>query len=156
LLRLDVGGFLADTPGFGYPSLEGFDTDKLAMCFPEIRDALASSDARCQFSDCTHRHEPGCVVVDECWEERRYDLYYDLFEEVKQIADTERMASGRESRTKTKSAAGKDATRTEAKLETKSHRRVSRRRSRMETEDLRARALDDDDGDDNYDDEDQD
>jgi len=89
-------------------------------------------------------------------EERRYDLYYDLFEEVKQIADTERMASGRESRTKTKSAAGKDATRTEAKLETKSHRRVSRRRSRMETEDLRARALDDDDGDDNYDDEDQD
>jgi len=151
LLQLQVGGFLADTPGFGYPSLEGFDTDKLAMCFPEIRNAIEGSDMRCQFSDCTHRHEPGCVVVDECWEEQRYDLYYDLFEEVKQIAETERQAYGRESRTKTKSAAGKDATRLEAKLETKSHRRVSRRRNRMATADLTSSAMDDDD---DYDDED--
>jgi ribosome biogenesis GTPase len=153
LLRLDVGGFLADTPGFGYPSLEGLDTDTLAMCFPEIRDAIAESDARCQFSDCTHRHEPGCVVADDRWEERRYDLYYELFEEVKQIAESERHARDRESRTKTKSAAGKDATRTEAKLETKSHRRVSRRRARMETDDfLKSRAYDDDDDDDEDDD----
>ncbi len=151
LLQLQVGGFLADTPGFGYPSLEGFDTDKLAMCFPEIRNAIEGSDVRCQFSDCTHRHEPGCVVVDECWEEQRYDLYYDLFEEVKQIAETERQAYGRESRTKTKSAAGKDATRLEAKLETKSHRRVSRRRNRMATADLTSSAMNDDDEDDYYD-----
>ena len=64
-----------------------------------------------------------------------HDLYYELFEEVKQIAESERHARDRESRTKTKSAAGKDATRTEAKLETKSHRRVSRRRA-METDDF--------------------
>jgi len=148
LLRLDVGGFLADTPGFGYPSLEGFDTDTLAMCFPEIRDTLAQSDVRCQFSDCTHRHEPGCAVADDRWEERRYDLYYELFEEVKQIAESERHARDRESRTKTKSAAGKDATRMEAKLETKSHRRVSRRRARMETDDfLKSSAYADDDDD---------
>ncbi|CAL56008.1 Ribosome biogenesis GTPase RsgA, putative [Ostreococcus tauri] len=137
LLTLDIGGFLADTPGFGYPSLEGFDTEKLAMCFPEIRNAIENSDARCQFADCTHRHEPGCAVADECWEEQRYDLYYELFEEVKQIAENERQAYFRESRVKTKSATGKDATRIEAKLETKSHRRVSRRRARMETADLR-------------------
>ena len=148
LLRLEVGGFLADTPGFGYPSLEGFDTDKLAMCFPEIRNAISNSDVRCTFSDCTHREEPGCVVVDECWEEQRYDLYYELFAEVKKIAENERMAYGRESRVRYKSASGKDATRMEAKLETKSHRRVSRRRSRMETSDLASEALDDDDHDD--------
>lgn len=156
LLHLDVGGFLADTPGFGFPSLEGFDTEKLAMCFPEIRNALANSDARCQFADCTHRHEPGCVVVDECWEEQRYDLYYDLFEEVKQIAENERQSYFRESRVKTKSAAGgKESTRIEAKLETKSHRRVSRRRSRMEVDDLKSAALTDDDDDESDDDDDE-
>jgi len=150
LLQLQVGGFLADTPGFGYPSLEGFDTDKLAMTFPEIRNALErAGDARCQFSDCTHRHEPGCAVVDECWEEQRYDLYYELFAEVKQIAENERQATGRESRTKTKSATGKDATRMEAKLETKSHRRVSRRSKRMATADLTSSAIDEDEDDNN-------
>jgi len=156
LLRLEVGGFLADTPGFGYPSLEGFDTDKLAMCFPEIRNAIANSDVRCTFSDCTHREEPGCVVVDECWEEQRYDLYYELFAEVKKIAENERMAYGRESRVRYKSASGKDATRMEAKLETKSHRRVSRRSSRMETSDLTSEALDHDDDDEQDDDDDDD
>ena len=148
LLSLEIGGFLADTPGFGYPSLEGFDTDKLALCFPEIRNALANSDARCAFSDCTHREEPGCVVVDECWEEERYNLYYELFAEVKKIAETERMATGRESRVRYKSALGKDAMRMEAKLETKSHRRVSRRRGRMSTSDLTNEALEDDENDD--------
>jgi len=53
LFPLDVGGYVADTPGIR--SLALWDTE------PEeqMRDLVAD----CQFSDCTHTHEPGCAVL---------------------------------------------------------------------------------------------
>ena len=84
LLPLKSGGLLADTPGFGYPSLEGVTVDELisGSLFPEI--ALARRlEGRCKFADCTHRDEPGCAVDAAMpWEEFRYDAYCDVFDEV--------------------------------------------------------------------------
>ena len=90
LLPLRSGGLLADTPGFGYPSLTTLTTATLPECFPEIVRAKTQLGA-CKFSDCTHRDEPGCVV-DELmpWEEDRYDFYADMFDEVEQIERVER------------------------------------------------------------------
>ena len=84
LLPLKSGGLLADTPGFGYPSLEGVTIDELTSgsLFPEIAYARRL-EGRCKFADCTHRDEPGCAVDSLMpWEEERYDMYCDVFDEV--------------------------------------------------------------------------
>ena len=75
LFELPLGGLLADTPGFNQPDLDRSPED-LAGYFPEIRQRLA--EARCQFNDCIHRDEPGCVVRGE-WE--RYEHYLTFLEE---------------------------------------------------------------------------
>ena len=79
-----IRGLLADTPGFGYPSLEGVTVDELisGSLFPEI--ALARRlEGRCKFADCTHRDEPGCAVDAAMpWEEFRHDARQDVFDEV--------------------------------------------------------------------------
>jgi ribosome biogenesis GTPase / thiamine phosphate phosphatase len=58
LFPLDSGGYVADTPGMR--SLELWDTEpeELDGYFPE----LAPLVAKCQFSDCNHKTEPGCAV----------------------------------------------------------------------------------------------
>jgi ribosome biogenesis GTPase len=35
------------------------EPEELDAYFPELRDLVAE----CQFSDCTHSHEPGCAVL---------------------------------------------------------------------------------------------
>ena len=154
LLRMKGGNLLADTPGFGYPSLESMVVKDVALCFPEIRNAIERAEEergeRCAFTDCTHVHEPGCVVDDSNWTQERLDLYMDLLEEVKKLAVKEKEAAyKRETRVRMKQAAG-GADRVEAKLETKSHRRVNRRTHRMVTRD---ELLMNDDDDDEIDDE---
>ena len=168
LLPLRSGGLLADTPGFGYPSLTTLTTATLPECFPEIVRAKTQLGA-CKFSDCTHRDEPGCVV-DELmpWEEDRYDFYADMFDEVEQIERVERERGKRVSEQRTKYKSGKGGgrgngggggrgrgdgrgarraeapgtnARMEAKLDTKSHRRQSRRSKKMETEAIERRDL---------------
>jgi ribosome biogenesis GTPase len=59
LFPLDVGGYVADTPGIR--SLAPWDTEpeELDAYFVELRPLVAD----CQFSDCTHTHEPGCAVL---------------------------------------------------------------------------------------------
>jgi ribosome biogenesis GTPase len=58
LFALDGGGYVADMPGI--KSLALWDTypEELDGYFPEMRNLVD----RCQFSDCSHRHEPGCAV----------------------------------------------------------------------------------------------
>lgn len=74
LFTLPTGGLIADTPGFNQPDLTCSPTE-LPGYFPEIRQRLAI--AHCQFSDCTHRDEPNCVVRGD-WE--RYPHYLDFLE----------------------------------------------------------------------------
>ena len=78
LYELPDGGFLADTPGFNYPDIDGAP-EALGQYFPEIRQREAI--AACQFNNCLHKDEPGCIVRGG-WE--RYEHYLALLEEVTQ------------------------------------------------------------------------
>jgi ribosome biogenesis GTPase len=59
LFPLDQGGYVADTPGLKALALWDIEAEELDGYFPEMRELVAS----CQFSDCTHVHEPGCAVL---------------------------------------------------------------------------------------------
>jgi ribosome biogenesis GTPase len=58
LIPLEVGGYLADTPGLRELALWDLEVEELPQLFPEMRPYL---DA-CRFARCTHVHEPGCAV----------------------------------------------------------------------------------------------
>jgi ribosome biogenesis GTPase len=58
LFRLDIGGFVVDTPGIREFGLSGLRRAELARFYPEI----AAVQKGCRFSDCSHLHEPGCAV----------------------------------------------------------------------------------------------
>ncbi len=130
LLRLPGGGLLADTPGFGLPSLDHVSTRELPLCFPEVRDALAAAgDATCAFANCTHREEPGCVARGEPPFER-YPLYRELFDEisVRETAAARSAGNGKRElgvRTKANRGGGTQP-RVEVKLTPHKHRRVNR------------------------------
>ena len=58
LFPLEGGGYVADTPGLKALALWDIRPEELDGYFPELRELVAD----CQFSDCTHVHEPGCAV----------------------------------------------------------------------------------------------
>lgn len=78
LLKLDIGGWVADAPG--WKSLALWDTypEEVDAYFPEISPLVEE----CKFSDCSHTHEPGCAVIKAVAEgkvsEQRYDSYQRL------------------------------------------------------------------------------
>jgi ribosome biogenesis GTPase len=53
------GGYVADTPGWKSLALWDTEPGEMDAYFPE----LAALVPECQFSDCTHVHEPGCAVL---------------------------------------------------------------------------------------------
>lgn len=75
------GGWVADAPG--WKSLALWDTEPVEMdaYFPE----LAPLVEECQFSDCSHTHEPGCAVTSALKagkiRPQRYESYLRLKEE---------------------------------------------------------------------------
>ena len=77
---------LIDSPGFQEFGLHHIEPTRLAECMPDIRAHLGE----CRFYNCTHRHEPGCSVIEavgdgpEAITPRRHRIYMDLFEEVSQ------------------------------------------------------------------------
>jgi ribosome biogenesis GTPase len=58
MFPLQGGGYVADTPGLKALALFDIEPEELDGYFPELRERVA----QCQFSNCTHRHEPGCAV----------------------------------------------------------------------------------------------
>lgn len=58
LIPLGDGGYVADTPGLRSLALWDTEPEELDGYFPEIAPLVAA----CAFSDCSHRHEPGCAV----------------------------------------------------------------------------------------------
>lgn len=58
LFPLEGGGYVADTPGWKSLALWDTEPEELDGYFPELRELVQ----HCQFSDCTHSHEPGCAV----------------------------------------------------------------------------------------------
>lgn len=81
MLALPGGGYIVDTPG-----IKGFGTfdmepEELTSYFREI--FRFSKD--CRFSNCTHRHEPGCAVLRAVGEhyisESRYHSYLSMLDD---------------------------------------------------------------------------
>lgn len=92
LYSLGSNTFVADTPGFS-----AFDTERMELvhkeqlqyAFPEFAPYLG----HCQFPDCAHRKEPGCVVRKALAEgeigQTRYDSYERLYELASQLKEWE-------------------------------------------------------------------
>ncbi|MCI0399339.1 MAG: ribosome small subunit-dependent GTPase A [Chloroflexi bacterium] len=81
LVPLAVGGYVADTPGIRALALYDLEPGELDGYFREIAPLVAG----CQFSDCSHQHEPNCAVRAAVAEGRvspeRYESYLRLREE---------------------------------------------------------------------------
>ncbi len=60
LLPLELGGYVADTPGLKALDLWDITPEEVDGYFREISQALE----QCRFSDCSHTHEPGCEVIE--------------------------------------------------------------------------------------------
>jgi ribosome biogenesis GTPase len=129
LFELPTSGLLADTPGFNQPDLECAPED-LADYFPEIRQRLAV--ARCQFNDCTHRDEPGCVVCGN-WE--RYEHYLTFLEEAIAFQAHLNQQSDPDAAMKLKSKKGE--AQYEPRLDTKKYRQESRRTRQQSLQSLK-------------------
>lgn len=78
MFPLEGGGYVADTPGWKSLALWDTTPEEMDAYFPELRDLVP----HCQFSDCTHIHEPGCAVraaLEQGWIHRgRYESYLRL------------------------------------------------------------------------------
>lgn len=120
LFNFGDDGLIADTPGYLQPAITCNPTS-LIECFPEAVDILASD--RCQFHDCLHQDELGCVVRG-AWE--RYPHYILFLEEVLAHAAKQQMIATPDRNTKSKSVSG-GAEQQEPRLAPKRYRRTSRR-----------------------------
>jgi ribosome biogenesis GTPase / thiamine phosphate phosphatase len=117
LFTMPTGGLIADTPGFNQPDLTCNPTE-LPRYFPEIRQRLATGN--CQFSDCTHRDEPNCVVRGD-WE--RYSHYLDFLAD--SIAWEQQLQSQPKLENSLKQKSGTGKKKFEPKLDSK-YRQISR------------------------------
>lgn len=80
LYKLNFGGYIIDTPGikgFGMLEMEAWE---ISHYFPEI----FKISKNCQYSNCSHTHEPGCAVKAAVEEEKialsRFISYLGLLE----------------------------------------------------------------------------
>lgn len=87
LVPLEFGGYVADTPGIRSLAVFDLEPGELDAYFREIAPLVT----HCQFSDCTHRHEPNCAVLAALADGRlaaeRYDSYLRLREEHEILED---------------------------------------------------------------------
>jgi ribosome biogenesis GTPase len=60
MFPLAGGGYVADTPGWKALALWDTEPEEIDGYFPDLRELVM----HCQFSDCTHIHEPGCAVLE--------------------------------------------------------------------------------------------
>lgn len=85
LYPLENGGYVADTPGIRGLALFDIEYTELDAYFKEIAPLVQ----QCQFSDCSHKHEPGCAVIAAVEDGRispqRYDSYLRLRDEHEEI-----------------------------------------------------------------------
>ena len=75
MFALEGGGYVADTPGWKSLALWDTEPEEMEAYFPELRDLVQG----CQFSDCTHTHEPKCAVLAAVKEGRVNEVRFDSF-----------------------------------------------------------------------------
>lgn len=68
-------GDIIDSPGFQSFGLHHLDAQDIEHGFPEFGD----SPGLCRFHNCSHRHEPGCAVLELVNQGRVTPLRYDLY-----------------------------------------------------------------------------
>lgn len=81
MIPLPDGGYLIDTPGIkGFGTIEMADAE-ISHYFPE----LFKYSEDCRFNNCTHRHEPGCAVIEAVGggliSESRYKSYLSILDD---------------------------------------------------------------------------
>ena len=83
--HLTLNTYLIDTPGIKEFGMVDFNAQELSHFFPEMRAVLHD----CRFANCTHRHEPGCAVMQAVNDGRipaeRYRNYLNILESVGSI-----------------------------------------------------------------------
>jgi ribosome biogenesis GTPase len=83
LVRLDSGGYIADTPGIRSLTVWDIEPDELDAYFADIEPYVLD----CKFSNCTHTDEPNCAVrraVEQgAVPKWRYRNYLELREELR-------------------------------------------------------------------------
>ncbi len=84
MFPLEGGGYVADTPGLKALALWDIEPEELDGYFPEISPLVAD----CQFSSCSHIHEPGCAVKLAVEEGRIHPERYDSYVRIR-LADEE-------------------------------------------------------------------
>ncbi|MGD2109017.1 MAG: ribosome small subunit-dependent GTPase A [Phycisphaerae bacterium] len=81
LHRLDMGGYVVDTPGVKSFDLSTVERGELEALFVEFLDHVPN----CKFPDCTHRHEGNCAIKEAVGRGKihpeRYESYVRMFEE---------------------------------------------------------------------------
>jgi len=75
LFAFEGGGYVADTPGWKSLGLWDTQPEEIDAYFPELRGLVQ----HCQFSDCTHQHEPGCAVLSAVKDGKIHPERYDSF-----------------------------------------------------------------------------
>jgi ribosome biogenesis GTPase / thiamine phosphate phosphatase len=75
MFALDGGGYVADTPGWKSLALWDTEPEEMDAYFPELKNLVS----HCQFSNCTHQHEPGCAVLSALKENKIHQARYDSF-----------------------------------------------------------------------------
>jgi ribosome biogenesis GTPase len=82
LVRLDETSWIADTPGLRAYAIWDVEAEELDAYYREIAPLVG----HCEFSDCTHTHEPGCAVQKAVERgeisTKRYDSYCRLRQEL--------------------------------------------------------------------------
>ncbi|MEE9584798.1 MAG: ribosome small subunit-dependent GTPase A [Candidatus Brocadiales bacterium] len=84
LLRIDIGGYVVDTPGIRELGLWDIKEHDVAEFFRDIWEIGKG----CHFSRCSHSHEPRCAVktaVEQgSLDERRYESYLRILDSLKE------------------------------------------------------------------------
>ena len=75
MFPLEGGGYVADTPGWKSLALWDTEPEEMEAYFPELRGLVRD----CQFSDCTHTHEPNCAVLAAVKDGRVHPERFDSF-----------------------------------------------------------------------------
>ncbi len=68
--------WIADSPGFNQADFKNCTSTHLAKYFPEVKHLVG----HCQFRNCLHQHEPGCLIREFNWD--RYSHYLKCLDEV--------------------------------------------------------------------------
>ncbi len=83
LVPLELGGYVADTPGLKALDLWDITPEEVDGYFREISQALE----QCRFSDCTHTHEPGCAVIEAIKKKKIHPERYQSYVRMREVEE---------------------------------------------------------------------